>query len=482
MAPTPQEDSTWTLEDARYSAIVYKPSDVANASGPNTQDPRTGEILETHINWYHNVMKLLRDWYFVQAASIDEGARKMKFDDELMGQLIRFVSSHEVGHTLGLTHNFGSSSSVPVEKLRDKAWVEANGHTPSIMDYARFNYVAQPEDGISRSGIFPRIGDYDKWAIEWGYKWIADVKTPQDETPVLNKLVIEKLKNPRLWYGDGERYGDDPRSQTEDLGDNAMKASAYGIKNLQRIMPNLESWTRQPNAGYEDMALMYNQVSSQFGRYIGHVSRYIGGIERTPKTVEQPGTIYNFTPKASQKEAMKWLQDNVFKTPTWLIDPKLSNLANLSPQSTILGHQNRALGALISSYTATKLQRFEAEKPAEAYSLNEMMTELRKGIFSELASKKPVDIYRRALQKSFTDKVISLVAPASDGGTISIGGGIIQLGGGTSNTSDLMSVAKAQLRNLLADIKAASPTITDANTKMHLADLQDRIQKALDPK
>jgi hypothetical protein len=172
----PVNDSTWSIDDAGHSAIIYKPSDIANASGPHVHDPRSGEILETHVNWYHNVMSLVHNWYFVQAAAVDPRARKMQFDDELMGQLIRFVSSHEVGHTLGLRHNFGSSSTVPVEKLRDKAWVEANGHTPSIMDYARFNYVAQPEDSISEKGLFPRIGEYDKWAIEWGYRWFPDIK------------------------------------------------------------------------------------------------------------------------------------------------------------------------------------------------------------------------------------------------------------------------------------------------------------------
>ena len=482
MAPTKEEDSTWSLEDARYSAIVYKPSEIQNASGPNVHDPRSGEIMESHINWYHNVMKLLRDWYFIQAAAIDEGARKLQFDDELMGQLIRFVSSHEVGHTLGLRHNFGSSSTVPVEKLRDKAWVEANGHTPSIMDYARFNYVAQPEDGISRKGIFPRIGDYDLWAIEWGYRWIPEAKTPQQETPILNKWVVEKLKNPRNWFGDGEGYGDDPRSQTEDLGDNSMKASSYGIKNLQRIMPNLENWTRTPNEGYDEMAQMYNQVVTQFGRYIGHVSRHIGGIRRTAKTVEMPGDLYEHNHKSLQTEAMKWLQDNVFTTPTWIIEPKTSAYANVSPTSVIGSLQSRALGALVSPNTASKLLRFEAEKPAEAYTLLDMMNDLRKGVFSELASRKPVDIYRRALQKSLTERLISIVKPAQESSNITISGVSVQISSGTNTTSDLLSVAKAQLRTLQAEIKAASPLISDANTRIHLTDLQERIQQALNPR
>eukprot|EP01035_Chromulina_nebulosa_P056613 gene56613-77586_t len=254
----------------------------------------------------------------VQTAAVDPKARKMEFDEELMGQLIRFVSSHEIGHTLGLRHNFGSSSTTPVEKLRDKAWVEANGHTASIMDYARFNYVAQPEDNIGETGLFPRIGDYDKWAIEWGYRWFPEAKTPDAEKPILNKWIIDKLNaNKRLWWGDGESNRDDPRSQTEDLSDNAMKASSYGIKNLQRIITNLPEWTKEANKDYENLENMYSQVTGQFARYIGHVSRNIGGIELTPKRVEQTGNVYEFTPKSTQKEAMAWLQANVFTTPTW---------------------------------------------------------------------------------------------------------------------------------------------------------------------
>ena len=213
MAPTKAEDSTWSLDDARNSAIVYKPSDIANASGPSIADPRSGEIMESHINWYHNVMQLIHDWYMVQTSAVDPRARKMTYDDELMGQLIRFVSSHEVGHTLGLRHNFGSSSTVPVENLRNKAWVEANGHTPSIMDYARFNYVAQPEDNISQIGLFPRIGDYDKWAIEWGYKQFPQYKDAEAEKGHLNGWVIDRLKDHRLWFGT-EINPDDPRSQS----------------------------------------------------------------------------------------------------------------------------------------------------------------------------------------------------------------------------------------------------------------------------
>ncbi len=259
-APTKEQDPTWSLEDSRYSAIVYKPSDIPNASGPHVHDPRSGEILESHINWYHNVMKLLRNWYLIQAAPSDPEARKAKFSDELMGQLIRFVSSHEVGHTLGLPHNMGSSHATPVEKLRDKAWVEANGHTSSIMDYARFNYVAQPGDNIGPKGIFPRIGDYDLWSIEWGYKPLYG-KTEDEEKAILNDWVKSKYSNMRYRFlpqeGGAPR---DPRSQTEGLGDDNVKASDYGIKNLKWILPQLPAWLNEKGEDFSTLNDVYTDL------------------------------------------------------------------------------------------------------------------------------------------------------------------------------------------------------------------------------
>jgi ribosomal protein S18 acetylase RimI-like enzyme len=283
----PENDPTMSLEDARFSVIRYFASDIENAYGPNVADPRSGEILETHIGWYHNVMKLVHDWYMIQTAAVDPRARRMKFDDALMGDLIRFVSSHEVGHTLGLRHNMGSSSKTPVEKLRDKAWVEANGHTASIMDYARFNYVAQPEDNITSKGLYPRIGDYDKWAILWGYKYDPEL-TEEEDKKIMSKLATDSLKNPRLWFG-GEGFNFDPRAQTEDLGDNAMKASDYGIKNLKRILPNLPEWTREEADEYDNLEEMYENVIQQFARYMGHVTKNVGGVQETFKSVEQQG-------------------------------------------------------------------------------------------------------------------------------------------------------------------------------------------------
>lgn len=481
LAPSKEEDSTWSLEDARNSAIVYKPSDVANASGPSISDPRSGEIMESHINWYHNVMELLRDWYFVQCAPTDAGARKMVFDDELMGQLIRFVSSHEVGHTLGLRHNYGSSSAVPVEKLRDKAWVEANGHTPSIMDYARFNYVAQPEDNIGRAGLFPRIGDYDNWAIEWGYRRFDQFKSPEDEKGFLNKWVIEKLKDKRLWFGT-ETNPDDPRSQSEQVGDDAMKGSFYGVKNLQRIIPNLLEWTKQPNEDYSSLGQMYSQVAGQFTRYMGHVAKYVGGIMETPKMVEEQGPVYEIVSEAKQREAVDFLNKQLFATPTWMINPEIFSRTGGSPVTAIGSIQDNMLGRLLSTRTMSKLLEAEASLGSNAYQLTEMLGDLKKGIWSELPGRRAIDIYRRNLQKSYVNMLSNIINPPAGPSAASFGGITISMSSSGTDKSDIKSVVMAHLTALRAEISAAAAGTADAMSKFHLQDLARRIEKALNPK
>jgi Met-zincin/Domain of unknown function (DUF5117)/Domain of unknown function (DUF5118) len=482
MAPTKEEDPDWSLEDARNSAIVYKPSAVANASGPSISDPRSGEIMESHINWYHNVMELIHHWYFVQCSPVDTAARKMIFDNELMGQLIRFVSSHEVGHTLGLRHNYGSSSSVPVEKLRDKAWVEANGHTPSIMDYARFNYVAQPEDKIGRAGLFPRIGDYDNWAIEWGYKLFPQYKTAEEEKPFLNRWVIEKLKDNRLWFGT-ESNPDDPRSQREQVGDDGMKGAMYGIKNLQRIVPNLEEWTKKPNEDYSSLRDMYNQVTGQFTMYMGHAAKYVGGIMETPKMVEEKGPVYEIVPKAKQKEAVEFLNKQLFATPSWLIDNNIFDKTGINAISTIGGLQDIILNRMLTTRNLSKLIDAEAEEGSNAYAITDLLNDLKKGIWSELAGKARIDVYRRNLQKSYINILDGLLNPPKSGGSSDII--VIMLGGGSLSSvdkSDIKSVARAHLSSLRNEVKAAANASTDQMSRYHLQDILIRIDNALNPK
>ena len=479
-APTKQEDSTWSLEDARNSAIVYKPSDIANASGPSISDPRSGEIMESHINWYHNVMELIRNWYLIQAATSDPRARQMVFPDELMGELIRFVSSHEVGHTLGLRHNFGSSSSVPVELLRNKTWVEANGHTPSIMDYARFNYVAQPEDNISPKGLFPRIGDYDKWAIDWGYRLFTEYKSPEAEKSHLNEWTIKKLKDHRLWWGDGETNQDDPRSQTEDLSDDAVKASGYGIKNLQRIIPQLTKWSKEDNEDYENLGAIYKQISTQFNRYMGHVSRNISGIYKTPKVVEDPGPVYQYEPKIKQVESVAFLNKQLFNTPNWLIDQDIFAKTGINPLTVIGGIQDATLNRLMSANTLSKLIDAETAVGANAYKITDLLSDLKKGIWLELNSQQPISVYRRNLQKSYVAILNNLLNPPA----INASRGVVAFGQPMVNTdnSDITSVVRAHLVSLKRDVNAAAASNADPMSKYHLQDVSNRITKILDPK
>lgn len=484
----PENDTTMSMEDARFSVIRYFASSTENAYGPNVHDPRSGEILESHIGWYHNVMKLVHDWYIVQTAAVDPRARKMKFDDELMGDLIRFVSSHEVGHTLGLRHNMGSSSKTPVAKLRDKAWVEANGHTASIMDYARFNYVAQPEDNISKQGLYPRIGEYDQWAMKWGYGHIPG-NSEEEVKKNSSKLITETLKaNPRTWFGTYESGNQsDPRSQSEDLSDNAVVASDYGVKNLQRILVKLPEWTKEEADLNDNIEVMYNQLLGQFRRYVGHVSRNIGGVYETFKTADQDEPVYEITPKSMQRDALGFLNRQLFQTPKWLIDKKI--LDKINPPGTvdpIANAQESALAGLLSGDRLNRMQycveRFGADK---AYSALDMLGELQADLFSELKSNKAIDGYRRMLQKSYVDKLDNLINPPATTTTITIsfpGSRPNPYATGLTNRSDVYSIARAQLVQLKAQVSAAAGSATDRMSRIHLQDLSEKIRKALDPK
>jgi Met-zincin/Domain of unknown function (DUF5117)/Domain of unknown function (DUF5118) len=475
-------DTTINLDDARHAAIRYFASDIENAYGPNVHDPRSGEILESHIGWYHNVMKLLKKWYLTQTAASDPRSRKNKFDPELMGQLIRFVSSHEVGHTLGLRHNFGASHATPVEKLRDKEFINKNGHTSSIMDYARFNYVAQPEDGVT--DFFPRIGDYDKWAIEWAYKPIYEAATAEDEKPVLNKWYKEKAyPNRRLWFLT-ETNPYDPRAQSEDIGDNSVTASQYGIKNLQRIVPNLMEWTKEDGEDYDMLEEAFNDVVGQYRRYLGHVTKNVGGIYETPKTVDQSGVVYEPASKQIQKDAVGFLHKQLFETPTWLLDANV--MSRIRPDMGI-DFINKIQDATLSSlFASDRMQRIieMTAKVPNAYSLDEFFTDVKSGIWSELKSKKAIDAHRRALQKSFVERMNTILnAPAllfSISGGRSFGAKVPAPA--DARKSDILSMIRANLVILQGEIKAALPTTTDKMSKYHLQDCLHRIDKALDPK
>ena len=456
----PENDTTMSLEDARFSVIRYLASDIANAYGPNVHDPRSGEIIESHIGWYHNVMTLVHDWYQVQAGAVDPRARAIKYDEELMGDLIRFVSSHEVGHTLGLRHNMGSSSQTPVEKLRDKKWVEANGHTISIMDYARFNYVAQPEDNIGKAGLYPRINDYDKWAIEFGYT-PTYFKTAKEDHLYWNKVIIERLAaNPRLWFG-GEGRDGDPRALTEDLGDDAVAASNYGIMNLKRVIVQIPEWNKEEADMYTNVSRMYSAVVSQFNRYLGHVSANIGGRFINNHSIEQPQmTKYEAVPKARQKAALEFLDEQLFHKPEWLVNvPYIFDLTD-RPDSYLYTLVNNVVSTsnLLSIDKLDRLQQF-ALYDASNYSPEEYLDDLCSKVFSELGKGGKVDSYRRYLQRRYVTTALAAVSTDA------------------SRTSDSRMLILAQLTDLSK--RMAKAKSNDSATQAHWQALARQIDVTL---
>jgi hypothetical protein len=468
-APSPEEDPNFSPEDVRYSVIRWLPSTIENAVGPHISDPRTGEILNADIQFYHNVMNLQRDWYFLQVGPLDPRAQKLPLPDDLMGRLVEFVCAHEVGHTLGFQHNMKASSLYPQEKVRDKEWVKKMGHTPSIMDYARFNYVAQPEDGIDVDDLVPSVGPYDIWATHWGYQPIPDATSPDAERNTLDEWAREQEKTPWLRFSTPGSAGSDPGDLTEAVGDaDAVKSTALGVKNLQRVAKMLiAATTTQQGDPYEDLAELYGRMLGQWTLEMNHVAALVGAFDSEQKNIGQEGVIYSPVPKTRQAAAVAFLNENAFATPKWAIDKDiLRRIEPIGVISRVGNAQRSVLGNLLNSARFARLVEQEALDGSAAYKPADFLATVRAGVWREIENVPvPIDAYRRQLQRSYLDLVNTKLNGPS-----------------FASSGDEKPFYRAELRALSNSITTAAARTTDRATRVHLEGARDQIARILDPK
>jgi hypothetical protein len=472
--PTPEEDPEWAAEDARYSVVRWAASLVRNAMGPSVSDPRTGEIIESDIVWFHNHLRSYRNRLMLETGASNPAARSLEIEDSLMGETIRQVIAHEIGHAIGLPHNMIGSSSYPTESLRDPEFARQMGVSPSVMDYARQNYVAQPGDGLQPTDYIRKIGPYDHYAVNWGYRVIPDAAAPDDEKATLDAWIMEKADD--RMYRFGSSTGWNPDAQTEDMGDDPVRSSTYGIKNLKAVAPHLVEWTATPGENFDDLGELYGELVGQWGRYVGHVVTLVGGRYQNAKATDQDEPIYTPVPRDKQEAAVAFVTDQVFVSPTWLADPEiLRRIEHAGALERVRGRQVSVLNQLLDPRRMQRLIESEVFD-ADAYPLLEYLNDVKAGVFTELADGSAIDTYRRNLQRAYVERLEYLMTEEL---ATTPGGG----GGNTTavdiSQSDIRPLVRAQLKEILAEAERAEGQTQDLVTRAHLADLAARARVIL---
>ncbi|MFZ5624110.1 MAG: zinc-dependent metalloprotease [Gemmatimonadota bacterium] len=479
--PSPAEDPDWDPEDVRYSVVRWTASTVRNAVGPSTADPRTGEIIESDITWYHNHMRSYRNRLLIETGAANPAARTLEIPEDLMGETMRKVITHEVGHALGLPHNTVASSVFPVDSLRSPSFVRRYGVSATIMDYARQNYVAQPGDGLEPGDFIRRLGPFDDFVINWGYRVLPEAKTPEDERPILHRWVTEQRGPMPYRYVPQQLAGIDPRAQTEDLGDDPIRASGFAIQNLKRVMPNLRAWTTRPGEDYDDLAELYGEALGMWSLYMGHVAALIGGIEVDFKTADQAGAVYRVVPRERQRAALRFLAEQAIRTPTWLAPGDV--LARIGPGGLLAARQSALLTQLLDARRLARLADADALDPSSAYPLAEYMTDLRRAVWT--GDTGGPDANRRALQRVYLERLAALIHPpaASAGATAGPPPGASPmplLAPPNVPQSDLPALARSQLRSIRDEARRLAATAANALLRAHWLDVVDRATALLE--
>lgn len=463
--PTKEEDPEFSPEDTRYSVVRYVASTTRNATGPSVSDPRTGEIIESDIIWYHNHLRSYRNRFMIEAGAQNPAARTLNTPETEIGEMMRMVIAHEVGHALGLPHNMKASSAYPTDSLRSAEFTQKYGLTPSIMDYARVNYVAQPDDKGVR--YIRMMGPYDLYAINWGYRYLPEAHSPIEEKPILDKWILEKAGDRMFEFGSGYD-GVDPQSQRESLGADQVKASEYGLANLKKVVPNLIKWTSKDGADYEELDELYGELTRLWRGYVDHVVANVGGVNETLKTADQEGAVYIAVPKEIQKNAVNFLNKHAFTTPYWLLNQEiLSRIEATGAIERVQNLQTRALNNLLDMKRLKRMVSNQQMNGGEAYTAVELMDDLRKGIFSELYSGRVTDAYRRNLQRSYVDASSAYLQKLK----------------GKDNEevlkSDIIALMRGEMERLKKDLSTRKNNVSDSLTRYHWNDLIARIDAAL---